>query len=81
MLADLVRRGGDRKSDCPEGSLTDIPDGITQKQSSRWQQLAEVSEESFERYESCAYAASGYVFSASYPSGGFPGWPTFGSPS
>ncbi|MCZ7618810.1 MAG: hypothetical protein M5U32_11065 [Myxococcota bacterium] len=50
MLAETVKRGGDRKSRSPDGTLIRLRDlGVSKKESSRWQRAAAVPAEDFER--------------------------------
>lgn len=51
LLADTVRRGGDRKSNYHRGSLIGkLPEGVSYNQSSRYQQIASVPAETFEEH-------------------------------
>jgi hypothetical protein len=50
MLAETVKRGGDRKSKSHDATLKTLPNGITQSDSSRWRKVAGVPEREFREH-------------------------------
>lgn len=59
---ELAKAGGDMKKESPPPTLSDI--GITKDQSSRWQQLASMTEEHFEAAVATAKETAGQVTTA-----------------
>lgn len=51
LLAETVKRGGDRKSKSPNGILINggLPKGVSPNQSSKWQKLSRIPEKIFEK--------------------------------
>jgi N6-adenosine-specific RNA methylase IME4 len=57
MLAEVIRQGGDRKTESRSHDVTLNDHGITRMQSSRWQAAARVPESDFERFLSAVRGA------------------------